>query len=59
MGLERILSELGVPGYRPEWGSGGVFGLTYHRGTLYFTLAFEAENHSSPGTGARCIGSTY
>ncbi|MGC9148372.1 MAG: DUF2139 domain-containing protein [Sulfolobales archaeon] len=29
----------------PEWGSGGVFGLKYHKGVLYFTLAFEAESH--------------
>ncbi len=33
------------PGYGPEWGSGGIFGLRYHSGTLYFTLAFEAEAH--------------
>jgi hypothetical protein len=32
-------------GYGPEWGSGGIFGLRYHNGTLYFTLAFEAEAH--------------
>ena len=31
------------PGYGPEWGSGGIFGLRYHNGTLYFTLAFEAQ----------------
>ncbi|NJE11279.1 DUF2139 domain-containing protein [Thermococcus sp. MAR1] len=31
--------------YGPEWGSGGIFGLRYHNGTLYFTLAFEAEAH--------------
>ena len=29
--------------YGPEWGSGGIFGLRYHNGTLYFTLAFEAK----------------
>ncbi len=34
-----------TPGYGPEWGSGGIFGLKYHRGILYFTLAFEAEAH--------------
>ena len=33
------------PRYGPEWGSGGIFGLKYHNGTLYFTLAFEAEAH--------------
>lgn len=33
------------PRLGPEWGSGGVFGLKYHRGTLYFTLAFEAESY--------------
>lgn len=32
-----------VPGYGPEWGSGGIFGLKYYRGILYFTLAFEAR----------------
>jgi len=30
------------PRYGPEWGSGGIFGLKYHRGVLYYTLAFEA-----------------
>ncbi|MEM1675767.1 MAG: DUF2139 domain-containing protein [Desulfurococcaceae archaeon] len=30
------------PRYGPEWGSGGVFGLTYYRGVLYYTLAMEA-----------------
>ncbi len=33
------------PRYGPEWGSGGIFGLRYHRGVLYFTVAFEAEAH--------------
>ncbi len=33
------------PRLGPEWGSGGVFGLKYHKGVLYFTLAFEAESH--------------
>ncbi|MEM1873430.1 MAG: DUF2139 domain-containing protein [Acidilobaceae archaeon] len=27
----------------PEWGSGGLFGLKYHKGVLYFTLAFEGK----------------
>lgn len=31
--------------YGPEWGSGGIFGLRYHNGVLYFTVAFEAEAH--------------
>ncbi len=26
-------------------GSGGIFGLRYHNGVLYFTVAFEAEAH--------------
>jgi len=36
---------LGVtpPRYAPEWGSGGIFGLSYCRGVLYYTLAFDAE----------------
>ncbi|PLJ78228.1 DUF2139 domain-containing protein [Infirmifilum sp. SLHALR2] len=33
------------PRYGPEWGSGGVFGLKYYKGVLYFTVAFEAEAH--------------
>jgi hypothetical protein len=33
------------PSYGPEWGSGGIFGLKFHQGVLYFTLAFEAEAH--------------
>ncbi|ADV64992.1 DUF2139 domain-containing protein [Desulfurococcus mucosus] len=33
------------PRYGPEWGSGGIFGLTYHRGVLYYTVAMEAEAH--------------
>ncbi len=43
-----LLRDYRFPGrYGPEWGgSGGIFGLRYHRGgTLYFTLAFEAEAH--------------
>ncbi len=43
----RLLEALGTatfqPGYGPEWGSGGVYGLKYHKGVLYFTLAFEAK----------------
>jgi hypothetical protein len=41
--IDRITSFRYTPRYGPEWGSGGIFGLTYHRGVLYFTLAFEAE----------------
>ncbi|NJE62588.1 DUF2139 domain-containing protein [Thermococcus sp. 21S7] len=41
-----IMRSYRFPGrYGPEWGSGGIFGLKYHNGTLYFTLAFEAEAH--------------
>ena len=40
------LKSYRFPGrYGPEWGSGGIFGLRYHNGTLYYTLAFEAEAH--------------
>lgn len=35
--------ELYSPRYGPEWGSGGIFGLKYHRGLLYYTVAFEAK----------------
>ena len=47
MRAEDLISEIGIypPRYGPEWGSGGVFGLRYHRGVLYFTLAFEGEAH--------------
>jgi len=34
-----------TPGLGPEWGSGGIFGLRYHKGVLYFNLAFEARAH--------------
>jgi|Deesub1362B_J571_1020462.scaffolds.fasta_scaffold00024_2 hypothetical protein len=33
------------PRYGPEWGSGGIFGLRYHKDVLYFTVAFEGEAH--------------
>jgi len=33
----------------PEWGSGGIFGLTQHRGVLFFDLAFEAAAHFDNG----------
>ena len=47
MSNKNILYELGEypPRYGPEWGSGGIFGLKYYRGILYYTLAFEAESH--------------
>ncbi|MCE4603205.1 MAG: DUF2139 domain-containing protein [Desulfurococcales archaeon] len=39
-----VLGTVSFPqGYGPEWGSGGVYGLKYHKGVLYFTLAFEAR----------------
>lgn len=41
------------PRYGPEWGSGGIFGLRYHKGVLYFTLAFEAEAHFIRSDGER------
>ena len=43
----KILKHLSrfPPRYGPEWGSGGIFGLRYHNGVLYFTLAFEAQAH--------------
>jgi hypothetical protein len=37
------LLEIIPPRYAPEWGSGGIFGLTYCSGVLYYMLAFEAE----------------
>lgn len=45
--MTRILDKLNrfSPRLGPEWGSGGIFGLKFHRNTLYFTLAFEAEAH--------------
>lgn len=46
-GLERFWRF--TPRFGPEWGSGGVFGLRYHKGTLYFNLAFEAEAHFVKG----------
>ncbi len=41
-----LLPNYRFPGrYGPEWGSGGIFGLRYYNGVLYFTLAFEGEAH--------------
>ena len=60
-----------VPGFGPEWGSGGIFGLKFHRGVLYFTLSFEARAYfladdyemvydfSLVGGGPRSGGDTY
>ena len=43
MALKKLLPEyIYSPRYGPEWGSGGIFGLKYHRGVLYYTVAFEA-----------------
>ncbi|MGQ4834363.1 MAG: DUF2139 domain-containing protein [Candidatus Asgardarchaeia archaeon] len=39
-----------IPRYGPEWGSGGIFGLKYHKRTLYFTLAFEARSYFISGS---------
>jgi len=41
----RVMDYLIKPGYGPEWGSGGVFGLTYYRGVLYYTLSMEARSY--------------
>lgn len=43
------------PGYGPEWGSGGIFGLKLHRGVLYYTLAFEARSYFIDKNGIRRI----
>ncbi len=42
-----VLSRLSdhPPSLGPEWGSGGIFGLKYHRGVLYYTLAFDAASY--------------
>lgn len=44
-----------APGYGPEWGSGGIFGLKYHRGILYYTLAFEAKAYFIDSYGIKKI----
>ena len=44
------------PRYGPEWGSGGIFGLKYHRGVLVYTLAFEAEVHLQRTEGETVYG---
>ncbi len=42
---DSILNKLyrHTPSIGPEWGSGGIFGLRYYKGVLYYTLAFEAR----------------
>ncbi|MCS6769079.1 MAG: DUF2139 domain-containing protein [Candidatus Caldarchaeum sp.] len=71
--MSRIFSRLRrfPPRRGPEWGSGGIFGLRYHRGVLYYTAAFEAEAHfveeerervyrfELVGDGPRSGGDTY
>ncbi len=42
--LSRVVRKF-PPRYGPEWGSGGIFGLKYWKGTLYYTLSFEGEAH--------------
>ncbi len=39
----------------PEWGSGGIFGLKYYRGILYYTLAFEAQAYFIDRNGVKLI----
>jgi hypothetical protein len=55
--LSRIIDYLHEhpPMYGPEWGSGGIFGLKYHRGILYYTLAFEAQSYFYDMNGLRRI----
>ena len=68
--LSRIPQFEFPPRYGPEWGSGGIFGMKYHRGVLVYTLAFEAEVHIQResesvyrfdrlGSGPRSGGDTY
>jgi hypothetical protein len=69
--LNRNLQYEYPPRRGPEWGSGGIFGLTHHRGVLFFDLAFEAEAHFIDGddeivypfdligSGPRSGGDTY
>ncbi len=54
--MSSILNNMDMiypPRYGPEWGSGGIFGLKYYRGVLYFTLAFEAIAHFIMDDGVR------
>lgn len=43
------------PRYGPEWGSGGIFGLKYHHGVLYYTLAMEAQAYFFDSSGLRRV----
>ncbi|MEM1867645.1 MAG: DUF2139 domain-containing protein [Thermosphaera sp.] len=43
------------PTYAPEWGSGGVFGLLYHKHVVYYTLAMEGEAHFHHDDGAEIV----
>ncbi|MEM3923209.1 MAG: DUF2139 domain-containing protein [Zestosphaera sp.] len=67
--IDRVLQEY-PPRYGPEWGSGGIFGLKYFKGVLYYTLAFEASAYfvddeileyrfSELGPGPASGGDTY
>lgn len=41
--LERLSQYRFGPSRSPEWGSGGIFGLRYHGGYLYFMLSMDAK----------------
>ena len=59
MGIDCIVSKLAshLPkSIAPEWGCGGIFGLTYTGETLYYTVAFEAKAYFHH---ADCSTSTY
>ncbi|BAA79528.1 hypothetical protein APE_0560 [Aeropyrum pernix K1] len=49
--LERV-----KPGVGPEWGGGGIYSLRLHRGSLFYTLAFEARSTLLRGD---CSWSSY
>lgn len=55
--MTRIIDHLSEhpPNYGPEWGSGGIFGLKYHRGILYYMLAFEAQGYFIDHNGIKKI----
>ena len=75
MGLECILSRLAALSARrvsPEWGCGGIFGLTYTGEVLFYTVAFDAVSYFHHfdcsvkrygfeliGSGPRSGGDTY
>ncbi|MEM1628465.1 MAG: DUF2139 domain-containing protein [Desulfurococcaceae archaeon] len=68
--LDKLVNHISTS-YSPEWGSGGLFGLKYHRGVLYYTLSFEARAYfiyrdgvevygfEQLGKPPRCGGDTY